>query len=313
MVPYARTHDQRRSGEDLIRLGGLPMLRFDGKVALITGAGRGLGRSHAELLAERGAAVVINDLDSAAAQEAVSAITAAGGRAAVATGDITKDAEAVVNAAVDAFGRLDIVVNNAGVDSPSPFGPTAVDSIRRHMEINFLGTVAVTAAAWPHLVANSGRVVNTCSPTLSGWEGESAYVASKGAVYVFTRTVSIAALKSGVRVNAIAPTAYTRMASEADLPDALKENLKANYTTAMVSPIVAYLAYEECSISGETILAQGGLIQRFSLAMNDGYTNTEITPEDVKDHLEEILDDSSAKPLGVVGSESETSLLDLFE
>jgi hypothetical protein len=93
----------------------------------------------------------------------------------------------------------------------------------------------------------------------------------------------------------------------------LKQTLKENYTTSMVSPVVAYLAHENCAISGETILAQGGLMQRFSLAMNDGYTNPEITPEGVEAHLETILDDSTAKPLGIVGSVDETSLLDLFD
>ncbi|MFT3660732.1 MAG: SDR family NAD(P)-dependent oxidoreductase [Gordonia sp. (in: high G+C Gram-positive bacteria)] len=290
------------------------MLNFEGKVALVTGGGRGLGRSHAELLASRGAAVLVSDMDAEAADEAAAAIVAAGGRAASYRGDVTADAEGIVKAAVDAFGKLDIVVNNAGIDQHTDFDENAMAQTRRHMEVNFLGTVAVTAAAWPHLVASgAGRVVSTASPTLSGWEGESPYVASKGALFAWTRTVSIEALKKGIRVNAIAPTAYTRLAEAADIPDSLKEHLKENMTTAMVSPVVAYLASDECAVAGETILAQGGLIQRFSLAMNDGYTNPQLTPEDVQANLSVIVDDATAKPLGIIGTESETSLLDLFE
>lgn len=163
------------------------------------------------------------------------------------------------------------------------------------------------------MASGSGRVVNTASPTLVGWEGESAYVASKGAVYAYTRTLSLEALKSGIRVNAIAPTAFTRMVTAAAVPDSLKEFLRETHTTAMVSPVVAYLAHEDCTLAGEVLLAQGGLIQRFALAMNEGYTNPEITPEDVQENLQAILDDSTAKPVGVIGSEGETSLLDLFD
>ncbi|WP_440712460.1 SDR family NAD(P)-dependent oxidoreductase [Gordonia sp. FQ] len=290
------------------------MLEFNDKVALVTGAGRGLGRSHAELLASRGAAVLVSDMNQAAAEETAAAIVAAGGKAVGVQGDVTTDAEAIVKAAVDNFGKLDIVINNAGIDQHTDFDENALAQTRRHMEVNFFGTVAVTAAAWPYLVASgNGRVVSTASPTLSGWEGETPYVASKGALYAWTRTLSIEALKKGIRVNAIAPTAYTALAEAADIPQSLKDQLKATMTTAMVSPVVAYLASDECAVAGETILAQGGLIQRFSLAMNDGYTNPELTPEDVQANLEAIVDDSSAKPLGIVGTEGEVSLLDLFE
>ncbi|MFT4201723.1 SDR family NAD(P)-dependent oxidoreductase [Gordonia sp. (in: high G+C Gram-positive bacteria)] len=290
------------------------MIKFDDKVAVVTGAGRGLGRSHAELLASRGAAVVVNDRDAAAAKETVDSITAAGGKAVANSDDVVQGAEDIVKTAIDNFGRLDIVVNNAGINTPTPFGPGAVDIIRKHMEVNFFGTAAVTAAAWPHLLkSGNGRVVNTCSPTVVGWEGQSGYVVSKGAVYAFTRTLAMDAIKDGIRVNAIAPTAYTRMAEEADLPQELKDQLKSTMTTAMVSPMVAYLASDECSVAGEILMTQGGLMQRMSIAMNEGYTNPDVTPEDIQEHIDQIEDDSTAKPLGIVGSDDGTGLLDLFE
>lgn len=290
------------------------MINFDNKVALVTGAGRGLGRSHAETLAKLGASVLVSDVDADVAEEVAAGIKAAGGKAAAKQGDVSKDedAKAIVQAAVDAFGQLDIVVNNAGVDKHDDFGPGVMEQTRRHMDINFLGTVAVTAAAWPHLVkSGNGRVVSTSSPTVSGWEGETPYVASKAAIFGWTRSLSIEALKQGIRVNAIAPTAYTRMAEAADIPQELKDTLKANMTTAMVSAMVAYLASDECGVAGEILLTQGGLMQRFSLAMNEGYANPECTPDDIKEHLDQILDDSTAKPLGGIGTENETSLLDI--
>ncbi len=300
------------------------MLRFDGKVALVTGGGRGLGRSHALLLASRGASIVVNDLgggllsdgsDHSAADGVVAEIVAAGGKAVANYGDVTKDAEAIVQSAIDAFGRLDIVVNSAGINAPAfASAENYLELIRRHIDVNYLGTVAVIAAAWPHLVASgAGRVINTASPTLTGWEGQTPYVASKGAVFAYTRTLAIEALKEGIKVNAIAPTAYTRMVEAAEVPDSLKETLKESMLTSMVSPMVAYFSHEDCEVTGETWLTQGGLMQRFSLAMNDGYANPETTVEDVQAHVAAILDDSTAKPLGVIGTPEGATLLDLFD
>ncbi|MBB1158067.1 MULTISPECIES: SDR family NAD(P)-dependent oxidoreductase [Amycolatopsis] len=298
------------------------MLRFDGKVALVTGGGRGLGRSHALLLAARGAAVLVNDLGGdptgsgsspSPADEVVAEITAAGGTAAANHDDVAADAEAVVRAAIDAFGKLDIVVNNAGINVPAPIGSAgAVHQIRRQMEVNFFGTAAIAAAAWPHLAASgSGRIVNTSSPTIVGWEGQTPYVTSKAAVFGFTRCLALEGKEAGIRVNAIAPTAYTRLAEEADIPDSLKETLKEKMTPSMASQLVAYFAHEDCAVTGETILTQGGHMQRIALTMNEGYTNPDTTPEDIAEHLAAIVDDATSKPLGIVGSEGEVSLLDI--
>lgn len=297
------------------------MLRFDGKVALVTGAGRGLGRSHALLLASRGAAVVVNDLggktsgsgSSREPAEAVAAeIRAAGGRAVADFNDVTTDAESLVKTAIDEFGRLDIVVNSAGINLLSPYGPSVMEQIKLQMNVNFFGSAAVIAAAWPYLVeSGAGRIVNTASPTLVGFDSQTAYVASKGAVFAFTRTLAIEADRVGIKVNAIAPTAYTRMAEEADLPRSLKDTLKASMTTEMVSPMVAFFAHEDCPVTGETWLSQGGLMQRFGLGLNEGYANPEATPEDVQANWEKIFDRSTDEPIDIVTKAG--SIVDLLE
>lgn len=300
------------------------MLRFDGKVAVITGGGRGLGRSHALLLAARGASVVVSDLgtgpaaqgaDRGPADAVVAEIVDAGGTAVADYGDVTTDAETIVQTAVETYGRLDIVVNSAGINVPATIGESGyLQQVRRHTDINYLGSVAVTAAAWPHLVASgAGRVINTASPTLSGWEAQTPYVASKGAIFAYTRTLAIEGLKQGIKINAIAPTAWTRMAEAAEVPDSLKETLQTTMLASMVSPMVAYFAHEECAVTGETWLTQGGLMQRFSFAMNEGYMNPDASIEDIQANVETIIDDSTAKPLGIIGTPGGATLLDLFE
>ncbi|MFT3662468.1 MAG: SDR family NAD(P)-dependent oxidoreductase [Gordonia sp. (in: high G+C Gram-positive bacteria)] len=289
-------------------------MRFDGKVALVTGSSRGLGRAHAELLAELGAAVVINGTEGSRAlsDEVVAGIKAKGGRAVAAIGAVNTDAEAIVATAIEEFGRLDIVVNNAGINTLSPFGPGILEKVKHHMDVNFFGHVAVTEAAWPHLVASgAGRIVNTASPTVVGFEEQTPYVASKGAIMSYTRTLSIEALELGIKVNAVAPTAYTRMAAEAELPQEMKDVLAQKMTSQMVAPIVAFLAHEDCPVTGETLLSQGGLMQRLALSINDGYMNNTATVDDVRDHFDEIMDDSTSKPLGVIGDPETASLLDV--
>ncbi|HEJ9149613.1 TPA: SDR family NAD(P)-dependent oxidoreductase [Serratia marcescens] len=297
----------------------MELLRFDGKVAIVTGAGRGLGRSHALLLASRGAFVVVNDLptedsEKSPAESVVEEIIAAGGIAIANHDDICTDAENIVKSAIDAFGRLDIVVNNAGINKLAKFGPDAVDSFRQHMEVNFMGTVAVTAAAWPHLIkSGAGRVVNTCSPTIGGFEHQTPYVSSKGAIFTFTRTLAIEAMEHGILINAIAPSAVTRMASAVDIPDNVKKLLEIDMTPEMVTPMVVYLSHKKCSITGETLLTQGGLMQRYALSINRGYMNKKTTPEDIQQNLTAILEQSTSKVVDQIGPNGQGSFLRMFD
>lgn len=286
------------------------MLNFDGRVAIVTGAGRGLGASHAKFLAARGASVVVNDLGGSAAgsgastepaEQVVAEIIAAGGSAVANFASVTADPEGIVASAIDAFGRLDILVNNAGINQVHAFGDGVVDSIRQHMEVHFFGTAGMTAAAWPHLIkSGAGRVVSTSSPTLIGFPLQTPYVSAKGAIFAFTRTLAFEAEEVGIKVNAIAPTAATRMSDEADIPEDFKQFMRDNLPASLISPVVAYLAHEECALNGEVIQAQGGEVQRLVLGFNEGFSSKDLTPELIQEHLDEILDPSTHVPFKTV-------------
>lgn len=286
------------------------MLRFDGRVAIITGAGRGLGRSHALYLASRGAAVVVNDLGSAVdgvgadkepANHVVHEIIKMGGRAVASFESVTDDANIIIQRALDAFGRLDIVVNNAGIVQETKFGPDVLKIFKKHMDVHFFGTVAVTSAAWPHLIASGcGRVVNTASPTLMGFPFYTPYVAAKGAILAFTRNLAFEATQLGIKVNAIAPTAASRMSENANLAEPYKDSIRKTMPAELVSPVVAYLAHEDCSITGETLKTEGGAVQRLVAGLNQGIVDTKLSPEIIAAHIAEILDNSTHAPFATV-------------
>ncbi|MGV9712444.1 SDR family NAD(P)-dependent oxidoreductase [Gordonia sp. NPDC003424] len=286
------------------------MLTFDNKVAIVTGSGRGLGAAHAKYLAARGAAVVINDLGGTAtgtgashgpAEETVAEIVEAGGRAVANFDSVTEHPERIVRTAIDEFGRLDILINNAGINQVHPFEGDVMAAIRKHMDVHFFGTAGVTAAAWPHLVeSGSGRVVNTTSPTLIGFPEQTPYVAAKGAIFAFTRTLAFEGEPVGIKVNAVAPTAATRMSDEADLPEEFKQFMRDNLPTSLVSPVFAYLASDRCAVNGEVFQAQGGEVQRLVLGFNKGFASTELTPELIADHLNDIVDPSTHTPFATI-------------
>ena len=199
-------------------------IRFDGRVAIVTGAGGGLGRQHALALAARGAKVVVNDLGGAldgngatpvAAQKVVDEITAAGGIA-IASGASVTDAAAVqamVDAAMAAWGRVDILVNNAGILRDKSFTKMALDDFRLVVEVHLMGAVNCTKAVWDVMRAqNYGRIVMTTSSSgLYGNFGQSNYGAAKMALVGLMQTLSIEGAKNDIRVNCLAPTAATRM------------------------------------------------------------------------------------------------------
>lgn len=285
-------------------------LDFSDRVVIVTGAGRGLGRAYAELLAARGAAVVVADTGGAAdgapsgedpATEAVAGIEAAGGKAVATTASVaTEDgARTIVETAVETFGRLDAVVNNAGIYYPRPWLEVSPEEFQAFLDVHFLGTVHVSRAAWPHLVAaEQGRIVNTVSNGMLGVPDMTHYGSAKGAVYGLTRNLAVAGAADGIRVNAISPGAGTRMLDQAG--DALSPDIiaymKESMPPRLAAPVAAYLAHETCSITGEVLTAAGGMVNRLVIGNTAGIADPDLTPETVADRLEEILAVGSLEP-----------------
>ena len=267
-------------------------LRFDGRVAIITGAGGGLGRSHAIELARRGAHVLVNDLGGAldgsgssksAADGVVDEITAAGGIAvanheSVATPD---GGQAIVQAALDAFGRVDVLVNNAGILRDKAFHKMDHTMIDPVIDVHLKGALYVSQPALRLMREQGyGRIINTSSASgLFGNFGQANYGAAKAGLAGLTRVLSIEGANHGIKVNAIAPIASTRMTGD------ILGHLAAKVSPESVSPLVAYLAHEECSVSGHIYSVAGGRIARILVAETHGVVLMENNAEAVRDNL----------------------------
>jgi NAD(P)-dependent dehydrogenase (short-subunit alcohol dehydrogenase family) len=288
-------------------------VRFDNRVAIVTGAGNGLGRSHALLLASRGAKVVVNDPGGAVdgkgggratADKVVDEIKAAGGQA-VANYDSVADAKSaanIVKTAVDSFGTVDIVVNNAGVLRDKTFHNMTTDDFDFVVKVHFLGTAYVTHAAWPILRAKAyGRVVVTSSNSgIYGTFGQANYGGAKLAVVGFMNALRLEGQKYNIMMNALAPIAATRM-TDALLPAPVLEKLKPEY----VSPMVAYLCSEQCQRTGDIWSAGGGTFARIEYREAAGLRIDGRAPtvEDVMENINKIADVSANRVFRTSGEE----------
>jgi NAD(P)-dependent dehydrogenase (short-subunit alcohol dehydrogenase family) len=274
--------------------------RFDGRVAVVTGAGRGIGRAYARLLADRGAVVVVNDLgastggsgfDAGPASAVVDEIKAAGGTAVADTSDVAtvEGADALVSTTVERFGRIDALVNNAGIIRWAGMPDVDADNLRRHLAVHVEGSFNTVRAAWPHMAeAGYGRIVNTTSAGVFGLPDNTSYATAKGGVIGLTRNLAAAGADHGIRVNCIAPGAMTRMAGRSDRPP------DPHMAPELVAPMVALLAHEECPVSGEIYAAGFGRFARIFIAMAPGFVHTGPAPtiEDVADKWAAINDDT---------------------
>jgi len=230
-------------------------LVFDNKVVIVTGAGNGLGRSHAMLFAKHGARVVVNDLggslhgegnSTSAADTVVEEIKAAGGEA-VANYDSVDDGDKIVKTALDAYGQIDVVVNNAGIIRDSSFGKMQHEDWDMVYRVHLRGAFAVTHAAWPYMREQEyGRVIFTASPAgIYGNFGQANYGTCKLGCYGLCRTLSVEGASKNIHVNTISPVAKSRM-TEHILPPEIIDRLSPEH----VSPLVVYLGHESCKETG---------------------------------------------------------------
>ena len=278
--------------------------RFEGRVAVVTGAGRGIGRGHAHLLADRGARVVVNDLggsmegvgtDAEPASTVAAEIDAAGGIAIADTNDVATvaGAQALVDATVEQFGRLDILVNNAGIIRWAGLPEADADNLDGHLAVHVGGSFNTARAAWPHMVEQGyGRIVMTTSSGMFGLPDNLSYATAKAAVIGLTRSLTTAGAAYGIKVNLIAPAAFTRMAGQP------ADNVDSPGSTQMapdlVAPMVAFLAHEACPVSGEMYAAGAGRFTRIFIASTEGYVHAGPVPtiEDVAENWATINDES---------------------
>ena len=268
---------------------------FDGQVAIVTGAGHGLGREHALQLAARGARVVVNDLggtvdgtgaDAGPAQQVADEINAAGGEAVANTDSVASQAggEAIVQTAIDAFGRVDIVVNNAGILRDKAFHNLTPELLEPVLQVHLYGAFWVTLPAWKLMrEQNYGRVINTTSAAgLFGNFGQTNYGAAKMGLVGFTKALAQEGRKRNVLANVIAPGARTRMTE--DLLGPMADSLDPE----AVTPAVVYLASDQCEFSGQILSVAGGRVSRVVVAEPLGYYSKQLTPEQVRDNWDTI-------------------------
>ena len=286
---------------------------FKGKVAIVTGAGAGLGRNHALELAKRGAKVVVNDLgssvdgsggSSAAALAVVEEIKKAGGEA-IANGASVSDkkgAESIVQDAVKAFGTVDILINNAGILRDKSFNKVTLEDFELIINVHLLGSVYVTKAAWPIMNEKGyGRIVMTTSSSgLYGNFGQANYGAAKLGLIGLMNTLKIEGEKKNVKVNAIAPIAATRMTEGLGIPEEFFKRLKPE----LVTPAVLYLCSERAP-NGLIIEAGAGHYSKVAIIEAKGAKlGDSVTPEDIEANIAKITDMTNADEFTMGGAAS---------
>jgi len=282
-------------------------LGFEGRVAVVTGAGRGIGRAYARLLAERAAKVVVNDLggstagegiDAGPAQQVVKEILARGGEAVADTNDVSTPVggASVVESAIDRFGRIDILVANAGIIRWGGLPDVDLENLERHLAVHLLGAFNTLRPAWPHFVEQAyGRVVLTASSGVFGKADNLSYAAAKAGVIGLARSAKLAGEPHGIKVNVIAPAAQTRMAGgEPADDDAQPVPGRPFLPSDAVAPMAAFLAHESCPVSGEIYTAGAGRFARLFIASTEGYVHQDgpATIEDVAANWDAINDET---------------------
>jgi NAD(P)-dependent dehydrogenase (short-subunit alcohol dehydrogenase family) len=275
----------------------VPELRFDDRVAVITGAGRGLGRAYALLLASRGARIVVNDTggslkgegaDSAPAQELVQEIGASGGEAVASTTSVSTPAggAAIIETALDHYGRIDVLIHNAGIVRAAPLAEMSQEDFDAVLDVHLRGAFHVLRRALPSMyAAEYGRVVLTSSiGGLYGNHRQANYGAAKAGLLGLAKVVALEGAAHGVKCNVIVPGAVTRMA------EGLDTSAFPPMSPEMVAPVVGWLSHESCSVSGEFLISIAGRVARAFIGESPGAYSDDWSIEEVGERLDEIRD-----------------------
>ncbi|WP_051684237.1 SDR family NAD(P)-dependent oxidoreductase [Blastococcus sp. URHD0036] len=276
-------------------------IRFDGQVAIVTGAGRGMGRDIAQLLARRGASVVVNDYGGAAstlepgsadiARSVADGIVAEGGTAVadattVGTGEA---ARAIVDRALEAFGRIDVLVNNAGGSILGELDAFEDEQVEGVLRTNLIGPYMLMRRVWPHMRAQGyGRIVNVMSGAMLGMGHNAPYAAGKAGLIGLDADAALTGAAHGIGVNGLCPVAYSRLAKGG--PPEVADRLKRLYPPRLAAEAVVYLCSRENEATGEIFSAGGGRVARYAMVRNAGVFDAELTADRLAGSIAAVRD-----------------------
>lgn len=268
-------------------------IRFGARVAIVTGAGRGLGREHALLLAARGARVVVNDSSEKWAFQTTADIVAAGGQAVAVVGDVSDSDQCIdiVQRTVSEFGALHIVLNNAGRGGPTGlFEDTTDEQVDMIIGTHLVGSFNMCRAAWPLMKEQHfGRVLLTSSGAGLGGLASSAYSMAKAGLFGLTRSLALEGADHNIKVNALLPIGYTRSAALNPQEDT-RRWMEQHFPPAVVSPVACWLVHDDVPCTGELVNTGAGRVSLFATIGVPGYSKgLDLSVEDVRDHWDQVV------------------------